>query len=207
MLIAWNAAINLTATRDPADVARRHVVDSLAGAQPMRDRGIRDFVDIGSGGGFPGLPLAVVLGSRHSLLVESVTKKAGFLGVAVEATGLRGRVAVAAQRAERLADDPAHRAAWPAVVARAVAGLADLIELALPLLAADGWLLAWKGRGLEDELPAARRAARTLGGGPIEVVDAAVAAGEHHRLAIVSKVEPTPVGFPREPAIRRRRPW
>jgi 16S rRNA (guanine527-N7)-methyltransferase len=207
LLVAWNAAINLTAVREPVEIARRHVVDSLAGVPLLRSRGIREIVDLGSGGGFPGIPLAIVLRADRGLLVESVAKKARFLEAAVDVAGLAGRVTVAAKRAEALADDPGHRNRWAGVTARAVAPLAELLELAMPLLVVGGSLVAWKGAALESELAAAGRAAGHLGAAPPEVVEAPVPGGSGHRLVVIRKVAQTPPGYPREPAGRRRRPW
>jgi 16S rRNA (guanine527-N7)-methyltransferase len=114
---------------------------------------------------------------------------------------------VAAVRAETLAADPTHRGRWPALTARAVADLAGLIELAMPLLAMGGWLVAWKGASVAGELPAARRAAEALGAAPPEIVAAPIPGAADHRLAFVRKAAPTPPGYPRDPAARRRRPW
>ena len=96
-LLAWTEAINLTAIRDPADVARLHVLDSLAAVSHLRARGISRLLDIGSGGGFPGLPLAAALGSDRALLVDSVGKKVRFMRTVVEAAGLARCIAVGAR--------------------------------------------------------------------------------------------------------------
>ncbi len=165
LLLAWTSAINLTAIRDPAAVAVAHVVDSLTAAASMRERGISRFVDLGSGGGYPGIPLAAVIPAERALLIEPIAKKAGFLSAVVAATGLEEVVEAAAVRAEALAADPRHRGRWPAVTARAVAGLAELVELAFPLLAPGGCLVAWKRGDLTLELAAADRAIAALGGG------------------------------------------
>jgi 16S rRNA (guanine527-N7)-methyltransferase len=206
LLLSWNAAINLSGIRAPGAVAREHVLDSLAGLPVLRAAGVAEFVDLGSGGGFPGLPLAIALPARRALLVDSVAKKARFLEVAVEAVGLTGTVAVAATRAESLAADPGHRGRWQAVVARAVADLTTLAELSLPLLAAGGLLVAWKRRPLDEELTHAARAVRQLGGRLVACEAAAVPGLEDHVLAVVEKVATTPPEFPRDPAARRRRP-
>ena len=92
LLLAWNTAINLTAIRDPAEAVRRHIVDSLTAVPILRDVAVDAFVDLGSGGGFPGLPLALGLPARRALLVESVAKKARFLEVAAAAAGATGRI-------------------------------------------------------------------------------------------------------------------
>lgn len=194
LLLAWTAAINLTAVREPERVATLHVVDSLAALPLLRELGATELLDIGSGGGFPGLPLAVALPADRALLVESIGKKARFLETAVAdlvALGSlpAGAVSVAAARAEALGADPAHRGRWPVVVARAVASLEELVGLAVPLLAPGGRLVAWKRGDLADEVAAAGRRLRSLGGGGIELVEppgAAAAGIPGHRLVVVT---------------------
>jgi 16S rRNA (guanine527-N7)-methyltransferase len=207
LLLAWTAAINLTAIRDPIAVARLHVIDSLTAMASLRGLDADGLLDLGSGGGFPGIPLAAALPSWRGLLVDSTGKKAAFLDTAVRAIGLGERVAVAPVRAEALALDRSHRGRWPVVTARAVGGLAELIELAFPLLSIGGALVAWKRGPLEAELASAGRALDVIGGGEVQVVDASLAGLAGHRLAIVTKGGPTPGGYPRDPTDRRRRPW
>jgi len=161
-------------------------------------------VDLGSGGGYPGLPLAAVVGPP-TLLVDSIAKKAAFLEVAVAATGLAPLVGVAAVRAETLAAGP-ERERRSVVTARAVASLAELAELAFPLLVPGGRLIAWKRGDIASEIEAAERAIRRLGGGRIATHAAGLASLPDHRLVEVTKAEPTPAGFPRDPAVRRRVP-
>jgi 16S rRNA (guanine527-N7)-methyltransferase len=207
LLLAWTAAINLTAIRDPAAVALAHVVDSLSALAVLRERGIDRFVDLGSGGGYPGLPIAAALPAARALLLEPIAKKTAFLFAAIAATGLADTVEAAPVRAESLAGDPRHRGRWPAVTARAVAGLADLVELGFPLLAAGGCLVAWKRGDLAPELAAAERAIAALGGGWLDVRPVDVPGLEGHRLVIVTSRGPVPAQYPRDPAARRRRPW
>ena len=209
LLLAWTSAINLTAIREPSAVATGHVVDSLTALASLRAHGIDRLLDLGSGGGFPGLPLAAAEPTLEVTLVEPVVKKARFLEAAVEATGLDERVGVVAARAEDLARDPDPRGRWPAVTARAVATTADLIELAFPLLGPGGSLIAWKRGDLTAELAAAQRAIEALGGGSIEVVDVRVEGLRDHRLVVATRASAgrVPDGYPRDPAVRRRRRW
>jgi 16S rRNA (guanine(527)-N(7))-methyltransferase RsmG len=200
----------------------RHVLDSLAGRAVLAARSIDRFVDLGSGGGFPGMPLAAALPAERALLVDSTAKKARFLDTVASATGLERRVVALAERVESVAADPTDRGAWPAVTARAVASLAELIELGLPLLSAGGILLAWKRRAphapddLRAELTTARAALDAVDrGATIELTDElpdrmlAVApdlAG--HRLVLVSRsAAQIAPDWPRDPAARRRHPW
>lgn len=231
LLLAWNDAINLTAITDPATIAIRHVLDSLAavplvGGEPRAAEtpstrtppsrrpsaptaavasSLR-LADIGSGAGFPGLALAVALPGSQVTLIESVAKKARFLEAATLAMALADRVAIRPSRAEEVAAiDPA---AWDIVTVRAVAGLGELVELAMPLLRLGGRLLAWKGPDIEAELAAGGRAARALGGAPPVIHEVSGIPGlAGHRIVVVRKIATTPPGYPRDPARRKRLPW
>ncbi len=207
LLLAWTRHINLTAIRDPAAVATAHVLDSLSALPWLRERAAERILDLGSGGGYPGLPVAAALADATFTLVEPIAKKARFLRAVVEATGLADRVTVLTARAEALAAEPARRGTWQVVTARAVASTADLVELAFPLLATGGSLVAWKRGDLDAELAAARRAIEALGGGTLEVRDVTVAGLTDHRLAIATRTGAVPDSYPRDPTARRRRPW
>jgi len=208
LLLAWNASINLTAVREPAAVAVRHVADSLTAMPILRDEAVGGVLDLGSGGGYPGIPIAATLESVEDLLIESIGKKAAFLEVASRAIGLEGRVRVGSARAEGLAFDDRHRERWPAVIARAVASLADLVELAFPLLAPGGLLIAWKRQGLDAELRAGRRAIDALGGGELETRPVPWDGLDGHVLVLARRgTRAVPIAYPRPPADRRRRPW
>jgi 16S rRNA (guanine527-N7)-methyltransferase len=187
ILLAWTAAINLTGIRDPAEVALRHVIDSLTALTWLRERGVERLLDLGSGGGFPGIPLAAAAQTLEVTLVEPVGKKARFLDTVVRATGLDGRVSVVAKRAEELARNEADRGHWQVVTVRAVASTPKLIELAFPLLAPAGALIAWKRGDLSEELGAASRTVDSLGGGSIDVVDVDVHGLADHRLVVVTR--------------------
>ncbi len=207
LLLAWTAVVNLTAIRDPHAAVAAHVLDALAALPLLRRNGVRALLDLGSGGGYPGLPLAIALPAERALLVDSIGKKARFLATAVTGLGLAGRVDVAAERAETLAADPRHRERWPVVTARAVASLPELVELAFPLLAPGGLLVAWKGPGIGEECARAMPALAALGGGALEVIEAASPAPAGHVLVACRKTGRTAPAWPRPPAERVRHPW
>lgn len=211
LLLAWNRAINLTAITDPAAVARLHVADSLAAVPVLRDARHGALLDLGSGGGFPGIPLAIALPASRVTLLDSVAKKVAFLDAARRGLGLAGRVDAVTGRAEELATGAGSRQGhgpWDVVTARAVGSLADLVELAMPVLAAGGRLVAWKRGGIADELAAAAAAARALGAAAPAVAGVPAGLGlDGHVLVTVVKDRPTPPGYPRDPAARKRRPW
>ncbi len=207
LLLAWTDAINLTAIREPPAIAIAHVIDSLSAVPLLRQRSIDRFVDLGSGGGFPGIPLAAAIPAARALLIEPIGKKARFLSTTIEATGLTPIAEAAPVRAEALAGDARHRGRWPAVTARAIASLADLVELAVPLLEPGGILVAWKRGDLAVEIAAAERALAALGGGEVENLRVDVPGLVEHRLVVVTARGRAPDGYPRDPAVRKRRPW
>ncbi len=227
LLRDWNAAINLTAIREPADIARRHTCDSLSAVRQLSQmvRPRATLLDLGSGGGYPGLPLAAALPLSRVGLLDSVGKKARFLSVAgaavaailaedggeaSEANGIDNPLIEAiAERAEDLADEADHRGAWDLVVARAVGSLAEVIELGLPLTRVGGVVVAWKREeergGLRAELRDAGSIIRATGGGRPEVATVDVASLPGHLLVFVSKERPTPSAYPRPAGMRKRR--
>ena len=207
LLLAWTSAINLTAIRDPAAAATSHVLDSLAAIPSLRAMGADRLLDLGSGGGLPGIPVAIALPAREALLVEPIAKKARFLATAVAAMGWTARMTVATTRAEALATDPRQRGQWPIITTRAVAATAELVELAFPLLTDGGRLVAWKRGDLDSELADAAVAVAGLGGGRIETVQVELPGLAGHRLVVVTRTGRVPAGYPRDPASRQRRPW
>ena len=222
LLVAWLPAINLSGIRAPDEIAREHVADSLSAVHLLRaiaadaaPDGL-ELLDLGSGAGYPGLPLAVSLPARRTALVDSIGKKAAFLRVAAEATTVAMREAgetppevdVQARRSEELAAEREHRERWGAVVARAVGDLAEVAELALPLLRRGGSLVAWKrddGEGsLERELAASSDRLSVLGAPDAPLVERVpLPELADHRLVVVRKTKPTPRGYPRPPADRK----
>jgi len=203
LLLAWTAAINLTGIRDPAAVAREHILDSLAAVSLLGAAGLDDLIDLGSGGGAPGIPIAIAMPRARMLLVESVGKKARFLEAAVAALGLRDRVRVAAERAEALAVRGRERERANGVLIRAVAGLGELVELAFPLLVVGGSLVAWKREPLAKEIAEAGPAIAALHGAAPQIHEVAVDGLVDHRLVVVRKTGATPARYPRPPAERR----
>lgn len=191
LLLAWNRAINLTAIVHPERVATLHVIDSLT-AVPLvaARRGVPRLVDIGSGGGFPGLPLAIAVPEAEVVLVESIGKKARFLDAAVAALGLEPRVQVAGVRAETLAAEVRDErlAPFDVVTARAIGSLPDLVRLAFPLLVPGGRLVAWKRGDLTAEIKAAERAATAFGGSRITERRTTAAGLESHILIVIERV-------------------
>jgi 16S rRNA (guanine527-N7)-methyltransferase len=207
LLLAANRRVNLTRVTSPDEVARLHLLDALAALAEIDRMAPAEAIDLGSGGGLPALPLAMVRPEMNWTMVDSVGKKATILAEFVQALGLRN-VTVIADRAEALGRSAAHRERYGLVTARACAALPVLAELALPLLAIGGSLLAWKGplSKTDEEVRRGQEAAGQLGGGPLRILDPGVAALGGHRFVIVPKERPTEARFPRRPGEPGRRP-
>jgi 16S rRNA (guanine527-N7)-methyltransferase len=194
----------ITSVRDPDVGVDVHVADSLVALDVPAVREAARIADLGSGGGFPGLVLAIALPRAHVALVESVSRKASFLASAAEHLRL-ANVEVVAARAE----------AWPdglgaedVVTARALASLPVLVEYAAPLLAIGGQLVAWKGRLEASEAADGSAAAAALGMSEPVATSAEPFAGSGTRsLYLSSKVSPTPAGYPRRDGMARKRPF
>lgn len=208
LLAAEAGRFNLTAIRDPGEIVRKHFLDSLAGARLMEAESAfpRRLIDVGSGAGFPGLPLKIARPELEVTLVEKNRKKAAFLRRAVAALELAG-VRVLAVRAEEAGRDPEHRERYEYAAARAVAEIKVLAEYCLPLVRPGGLFLAYKGPDVGDELARAGGALRALNGRVRETLEFALpAGGERRTLVVVVKTGPTPGRYPRRPGIPARRP-
>ena len=207
LLLAANRRMNLTRVTSPREVARLHLLDSLA-ALPTIDRmAPSEAIDLGSGGGLPAIPLAIARPQIRWTMVDSLGKKAAILGEFVRELSLPN-VSIIADRAEALGRSAAHRERYGLVTARACAALPVLAELALPLLRIGGALVAWKGP-LSETDPEVRRgrvASAQLGGGRVRLVDPGVARLGGHRFVMVPKERATEAHFPRRPGEPGRRP-
>lgn len=199
-LLETNRAFNLTAITDLDAAWRRHALDSLSLLPSLAaDASLQRIVDVGSGGGLPGLPLALALPERSFTLLEATGKKAAFLAEVSRELGLRN-VAVVNERAENFGRG-AGRAAFDAATARALSRMPVLLELTLPLLRVGGVCLALKGEQAPAEIEEARRALALLGG---EVREARRT--PTGTLVIVDKPRPTPPRYPRRAGEPKRSP-
>ena len=197
-----NAQMNLTAVTSDEEAVWRHFMDSLApvrlGLMPAGAR----VLDLGSGAGFPGLPLSVARPDLDVTLMDSLRKRVDFLSEAARRVGASAR-AVHARAEEAARGDLRER--FDIVTARAVARLNSLCELALPFVRVGGALIAYKGPAADEELREAGEALRRLGGGEARVLPAGVP-GRDSRLVVVRKLRPTPRAYPRKAGEAVRRP-
>ncbi|MFA0730484.1 MAG: hypothetical protein LKKZDAJK_002418 [Candidatus Fervidibacter sp.] len=206
LLLAWNEWMNLTAITQPERIAVEHYLDSLTPlAFGLIGEGM-SVVDVGTGAGFPGLPLAILCPLSLFTLVEATGKKVAYLRQAVKELGLTN-VEIVEGRAETLAHDRRFREGFDAAVARALGRLDVVLECTLPFVKVGGCAIAYKGPRSEEELPFGERAAGLLGG-HIETVHRFNLPGSELRrvLIIVRKTAPTPSRFPRRAGIPSKHP-
>ena len=200
----WNERVNLTAISDPQGIAVRHFLDSLRCGLLWGDAPAA-LIDIGTGAGFPGLPLKLLRPTLALTLVESVAKKVAFLQEMVVLLDLTD-VTIIVGRAEEVGRDPQHRERYDVAAARAVADLRVLAEYCLPLCRVGGRFLAPKGERVADELAQAEGAIARLGGALREVSPVALPGVEPRTIVVVDKVAPTPPAYPRSVGVPARRP-
>ena len=207
LLVEWSGRVNLVGDTDPDIVRQRHFVESLALGAALREREIlrpdSRVLDLGAGAGFPGVVLKIAWPGIRLTLLEATAKKAAFLSALVEALGL-DETPVVTGRAETLGQDPTLRGAFDLVVARAVAPLPVLLELALPFARVGGRLVTPKGSRASDEIAAAANALSVLGGkvftAPLLVL------GPPQTLVAVVKMRETPAEYPRRPGVPAKSP-
>jgi 16S rRNA (guanine527-N7)-methyltransferase len=208
LLLEWNARTNLTAITDPAEVDRRLFLDSML-LLPALDAALElmpakphRMIDVGSGAGFPGLPLKIMRPDLEITLIEATGKKVAFLDACIAALGL-DHITTLHGRAEEIARDSAFRERFDLVTARAVASLPALLELGMPFLRLGGRGLFPKGLDIATELSAAQAAAPLVGG---KIVASRVLPGSQTTLVAVAKVSATPKKYPRRAGIPAREP-
>ncbi len=205
-LQAWNRRFNLTSVTDRAQIEIKHFLDSLSCLKVMRPRPGERIVDIGTGAGFPGIPIRIACPQVHMVLVESIGKKAQFCQHIVDELQLTN-VVVIHSRAEQVGRMPEYRERFDWALARAVAKLPTLLEYLLPLVKVDGRAMAQKGDKAHVEARSARVALKVLGGELEEIIPVELpGVAETRHLVVLRKSGATPEKYPRRPGVPGKRP-
>jgi 16S rRNA (guanine527-N7)-methyltransferase len=210
-LVDWNQRFNLTAITEHEPVQIRHFVDSLScllapEARLALSRPDARIIDVGTGAGFPGIPLKLVCPSVRLTLLEATGKKVAFLEHLVERLALR-RVTVLKARAEEAGREAAHRGQYDLALARAVAELPVVVEYTLPFCKIGGWVIAQKGETGAAEAWKAQKAIALLGGELRRVIPVELPGlPEERSLVVIEKTGSTPDAYPRRPGVPSKRP-
>jgi 16S rRNA (guanine527-N7)-methyltransferase len=205
-LVDWNRKLNLTAIKEEEAIRTKHYLDSFSCVLAWKNSPPARLVDVGTGAGFPGIPLKILYPALQVTLVESVGKKALFCQHIVRVLGLEG-IEVIQARAEEIGQHPRHREAYDWAVARAVARLEVLSEYLLPLVKVGGMMLAQKGESGPAEAQSAENAMKILGGKLKYVLQVNLPRVVDDRyLVLVEKVAATPPRYPRKPGTPAKTP-
>jgi 16S rRNA (guanine527-N7)-methyltransferase len=205
-LIEWNNRFNLTAIRDPESIRTKHFLDSLSCILAWKASPPAHLIDVGTGAGFPGIPLKLLYPGLKLTLVESVSKKAAFCRHIVEVLRLE-QVDVIHARAEDLGRDPDHRETYDWAVARAVANLNVLSEYLIPFVKVGGTILAQKGESGPAEAQSAEGAMHLMGGKLRQLIPVNLpGVADDRYLILIDKVAATPPKYPRKPGIPAKQP-
>ena len=206
ILLKWNKKINLTRIIEPKEIAVKHIIDSLSVWKVHRFPEDGKIIDVGTGAGFPGIPLKILCPSLNVVLLDSLGKRVRFLQEVTHALGL-ARVECIHARAEDAAHDALYREQFDLAASRAVARLSVLSELCLPFVRVGGAFAAMKGTKYEEESREAGRAIRVLGGGGMECHPVRLPGlSDKRAVVIVRKERPTPPAYPRKAGTPERKP-
>ena len=210
MLVETNKVMNLTAITEKDEVILKHYIDSIL---PLSEKKIADIfsssktmIDIGTGAGFPGIPLKLAAPNLSVTLLDSLNKRVGFLNSVIKELGLKEISAIHA-RAEEGARNASYRDHFDIAVSRAVAALPVLAEYCLPFVRVGGYFISYKSGEIEEEVNSAKKAIATLGGKIEAVIPAGLPDSDIARsFVLIKKVKPTPKQFPRKPGTAKKTP-
>lgn len=206
LLIEWNEFMNLTAITEFDEVMRKHFVDSCALSRATELEGKLHMIDVGTGAGFPGIPLKIAYPDLEIVLMDSLNKRVKFLDEVIKRLNLKGIKAVHS-RAEDLARNKEYRERFDIVVSRAVANMASLAEYCLPFTKIGGVFVPYKSGAVDQEIQEARRAIEILGGEHCETVKFSLPDSDIERaLVVIKKRRETPAKYPRKAGVPGREP-
>ena len=204
LLLEWNEKINLTAITDENDIVLKHFIDSLTIKKYISEN--EKIIDIGTGAGFPGIPLAIMNKYNEITLMDSLNKRIVFLNDVIDKLKLTNVKAIHS-RAEELARNKTYREKYDVAVSRAVANLSTLVEYMLPFVSVGGKCICMKGPNIEEELKNAKNAIKELGGEIIKIENFKLPESDNERnIVIIKKIKETSSKYPRKSGTPSKEP-
>ena len=205
LVVEWNNKINLTAITEPSDFAVKHIIDSISIWNDKKFHNVETLIDVGTGAGFPAIPLKIYRPHLKITLLDSLAKRINFLKVVGEELGFDD-VDFLHSRAEDAAHNPKLREDFDLAVSRAVAKLNILAEYCLPFVKVGGYFAALKGSSVEEELQESKAAVKILGGVDVECISITLPNDNERNLIYIKKVSKTDGKFPRKAGVPERKP-
>ena len=196
LLIEWNEKINLTAITEYKDVMIKHFLDSVSIIKAVNMSSVTSLIDIGTGAGFPGIPIKIMFPDIKITLLDSLKKRLNVLDLIIDEINLKDIYTIHG-RAEDIARDPKHREKYDLCVSRAVANLSTLSELCIPFVKPDGRFVSYKSEKADEELEKAKNAIRLLGGKVTSTVSFELE-DNIRTLIVIDKIESTNKKYPRK---------
>lgn len=206
LLVEWNKVMNLTGITEYEEVNEKHFVDSVSIVKALDIHSVKKVIDVGTGAGFPGIPLKIAFPHLEIVLLDSLNKRINFLNTVISELGLEG-ISTIHGRAEDFAKKLEYREQFDLCVSRAVANLSSLSEYCIPYVAKDGMFVPYKSGEIDDELQQAKKAVHILGGKLEEVVKFQLPGSEIGRSFVkIKKVQNTAKKYPRKAGLPTKEP-
>lgn len=206
MLQEWNKKINLTAITEDEDIIKKHFIDCIKAFKFKYLKDAKKIIDIGTGAGFPGIPVKIINENTEVVLLDSLNKRIKFLNLVIEELNLKNITAIHG-RAEDFSKQKEYRENFDIAVSRAVANLKVLSEYCIPYVKKNGYFISLKGPAVEEELNDAQNIISQLGGKIDDIIQVEIENSDlKHNLVIIKKIKGTPIQFPRKSSVINKKP-